>query len=169
MRNRIILAILILAVLTGLIGYWWQRQVFSKEVLSFEILSSREVEFLEEIEYIVRYKNNGAVRLEEPRLIFEYPKQAIVSDDKPLRQEIPLDDIYPGAEKTISFKARLLGSEGENVTAKANLSYRPKNLTARYESETTFTTIIEMVPITFDLDLPSKIESAKNFNFRINY
>jgi hypothetical protein len=169
MRNRLILVIIILAVSAGLIGYWWQRQAFSKEVLNLEILSTREADFAEEIEYIVKYKNNGAICLEEPRLIFEYPKQALVSDDKPLRQEIILDDIYPGVEKTISFKARLLGKEGENITAKTSLSYRPKNLKARYESETTFTTIIKSVPITFELDLPSKIEPAKSFIFRINY
>jgi len=169
MRNRIILVIIILAFLIGLVGYLWQRQVFSKEVLNLEILSSREVALAEEVEYTVKYKNNGAVTLEEPRLIFEYPKQAIVSDNKPLRQEIILDDIYPGTEKTISFKARLLGEKGENITAKATLSYRPKNLTARYESETTFTAIIESVPLTFEIDLPSKIESARSFTFRINY
>ncbi len=169
MRNRLILAIIILAVLVGFIGSWWQSRAFSKEVLHLEILSSREVEFLEEVEYIVRYKNNGAVRLEEPRLIFEYPKQALVPDNKPLWQEITLQDIYPREERTVSFKARLLGKEGENIEAKANLSYRPKNLTARYESGTTFTTIIKSVPITFEFDLPSKIESARNFTFRINY
>lgn len=169
MRHRLILIIIILAVAVGLIGYLWQRQAFSKEILNLEILSKREVDFAEEVEYTVKYKNNGAVCLEESRLIFEYPKQALVSDDRPLRQEITLDDIYPGTEKTISFKARLLGREGENITAKTSLSYRPKNLKARYESETTFTTIIKSVPITFELDLPSKIESAKSFNFRINY
>lgn len=169
MRNRLILVIIISAVLIGLIGYLWQRQSFSKEVLHLEILSLREVDFLEEVEYIVKYKNNGTVLLEEPRLIFEYPKQAIVPDGRPLWQEITLQDIYPREERTVSFKARLLGKEGENITVKASLSYRPKNLTARYESDTTFTTVIKSVPITFEFDLPSKIESAKNFTFRINY
>jgi len=169
MRNRLILAIIILAALVGLIGAWWQSRVFSKEALQLEILSSREVEFFEEVEYTVKYKNNGPVRLEEPRLIFEYPKQAVVPDNRPLWQEIILQDIYPGEERVVSFKARLLGREGENITAKASLSYQPKNLTARYESETTFTTIIKSVPITFEFDLPSRIESARNFTFRINY
>ena len=169
MRNRIILVIIILAVSAGLIGYLWQRQSFSKGNLNLEILSKREVGLAEEVEYTVKYKNNGAICLEEPRLVFEYPKQALVPDDKPLRQEIILDDIYPGVEKTISFKARLLGREGENITAKATLSYRPRNLKPRYESDTTFTTIIKSVPVTFELDLPSKVESAKSFNFRINY
>ena len=169
MRNRLILIIIILAALAGLIGAWWQSRLFSKEALQLEILSSREVEFFEEVEYIVKYKNNGSARLEEPRLIFEYPKQAIVPDNRPLWQEITLQDIYPGEERTVSFKARLLGGEGENITAKASLNYQPKNLTARYESETTFTTIIKSVPVTFEFDLPSKIEAGRNFTFRINY
>jgi len=169
-RNRFIFSIIILAVLAGVIGYWnWQRNIYSKEVLKLEILGPREVDFLEEIEYIVKYKNNGAVRLEEPRLIFEYPKQVILPENRTSFQEITLDDIYPGEEKTISFKARLLGKEGENLVAKASLSYRPKNLKARYESATTFTTTIKQVPLTFEFDLPSKIESGKNFTFRINY
>lgn len=169
-KKKIILSILILAVLAGGIGYWnWQRKIFSKEILQLEILGPREVEVSEEIEYIVRYKNTGTIRLEEARLIFEHPRQAIISEDKSLWQEIPLDDIYPGEERTVSFSAKLLGYEGEKLVAKASLSYQPKNLAARYESATTFTTIIKSVPLTFELDLPSKIEPEKDFRFRVNY
>jgi len=169
-KNKLIFSIIILVVLVGIIGYWnWQRNIYSKEVLKLEILGPETVEMAEDFEYIVKYKNNGTVRLEEPRLIFEYPKQAIVPEGKPLWQEIILEDIYPGEERTIPFKARLLGKEGENMVAKASLSYQPKNLKARYESATTFTTTIKSVPLTFEFDLPSKIESGKNFTFRINY
>ena len=168
--KKIIFFIIILAVLVGILGYWnWQRNIYSKEVLKLEILGPKEADLLEEIEYLVKYKNNGAVRLEEPRLIFEYPKEAILTEGKPLWQEITLDDIYPGQEKTIPFKARLLGKEGELLAAKASLSYQPKNLKARYESVTTFTTQIKQVSLTFEFDLPSKVESGKNFIFRINY
>ena len=169
-KNKFIFFIIILAVLAGAIGYWnWQQNIYSKEVLKLEILGPREVGLMEEIEYLVRYKNNGSIRLEEPRLIFEYPEQAIVPENRPLWQEIILDDIYPGEEKIISFKTRLLGKEGENVLFKASLNYQPKNLKARYELTTTFTTVIESVPLTFEFDLPSKVESGKNFTFRINY
>ncbi|MDI6602936.1 MAG: hypothetical protein QME57_02320 [Patescibacteria group bacterium] len=169
-KNKLIFSIIILALLAGVIGYWsWQRNIYSKEVLKLEILGPETVELAKDFEYIVKYKNNGTVRLEEPKLIFEYPKQAIVPENKALWQEITLDDIYPGEEKTIPFKAKLLGKEGEILIAKASLSYRPKNLKARYELVTTFTTQIKSVPLTFEIDLPSKIESEKSFTFRINY
>ena len=62
-----------------------------------------------------------------------------------------------------------MGKEGEAKIAKAALSYRPKNLKARYESATTFTTVIKSVPLNFEFDLLSKIESGKKFKFVLNY
>jgi len=165
MRRKFIIFLIILAA----IAFWyWQSNLYSKESLKLEILGPEEVEIAESFEYIVKYKNNGKARLEEPILIFEYPEYSIVEDNI-LRKEKELEDIYPGEERTYRFKVRLLAKEGEAKTAKASLSYRPKNLKARYESQTTFTTIIKSVPLTFRFDLPSKIESGKEFNFALNY
>ncbi len=169
MRRKFITFLILLATIVGMAGfYYWQKNIYSKEVLKLEILGPEEAEIYQEIEYIVKYKNNGQVRLEEPRLIFEYPKYSIVEEEV-LRKEISLEDIYPGEERVVPFKARLFGKEGDALTAKATLSYRPKNLKARYESTTTFTTVIKSVPLNFEFDLPSKTESGKEFKFRLNY
>jgi len=168
--RKLIFFIIIFAVIIGIVGFWyWQRNSYSKEILKLEILGPTETELAQEVEYLVKYKNNGTVRLEQAKLIFEYPENSIIEDGKPSWQEIPLEDIYPGEEKTISFKARLLGKEGEVKTAKAELSYQPKNLKARYVSDTTFTTVINKVPLTFEFDLPSKVDSGKELRFRLNY
>ena len=180
MKRKFITFLIIIAAISGLIGFWnWQRNIYSKETLKLEILGPENIELTKEFEYLVKYKNNGNIRLEEPKLIFEYPSHSILDATLPpptgksLRQEIGAeilgDAIYHGEEKTISFKARLIGKEGETLTAKALLSYRPKNLKARYESSTTFTTQIKSVPLTFEFDLPSKIESGKDLKFRLNY
>ncbi len=169
MKRKFISFLLLLAAIVGIAGFWYyQKNFYSKDTLKLEIFSQAEAVIYQEIEYIVKYKNNGNACLEEPKLIFEYSRHSIVEDDI-LRKEIILEDIYPGQEKTISFKARVLGKEGEALTAKAALSYQPKNLKARYESNTTFTTIIKSVPLTFGFDLPSKIESGKEMRFSLNY
>jgi len=169
MRRKFITFLIILAGGVGLFGFWnWKSNIYSKETLKLEILAPNEATLVEEIEYLVKYKNNGSARLEEPKLIFEYPKYSIVEGGV-LRIEKLLDDIYPGEEKTVSFKAKLLGKEGEVRLAKAWLSYRPKNLKAKYESATTFSTTIKSVPLTFEFDLPIKIESGKDFRFNMNY
>src|SRR3989344_8938325 len=113
MRNKLILIIIAVSVIISLIGFWYyQRNIYSKEVLKLEILASSEAGFAEETEYVVKYKNNGNIRLEEPRLVFEYPENSIVGEGK-LREEVVLEDIYPGKEDSVIFKARLLGSEDE--------------------------------------------------------
>jgi len=166
--------IVILAVIVGVFGfYYYQRNVYSKDILKLEILGQGEADLFQEIKYIVKYKNNGKVRLEEPELIFDYPDYSIPIDGTPLRvikkSEELGEAIYPGQEKTFTFTARLMGQEGEIKEARVTLSYRPKNLKARYTSETSFTTIIKKVPLNFDFDLPSKIESGKELKFRLNY
>ena len=172
--KKISIFILIIFAIVGVVGvYYYQRNIYSKEILKLEILGPKETELLQEIEYIVKYKNNGDTRLEEPELIFEYPEYSIPIGETSLRIIKGSSDlggaIYPGEEKSFRFKARLLGKEGEAKIAKANLNYRPKNLKAHYTSDTTFTTIIKKVPLTFEFDLPSQTESEKELRFRLNY
>ncbi len=157
-------------VILGIAGFWYyQKNIYSKEILKLEIIGPERAEAGDEVEYTIKYKNNGNVRLEEARLIFEFPKNSIPISEESTWIERDLDDIYPGEEKTLRLRARVLGKEKEIKTARALLTYRPKNLNAFYDSETTFTTVIEFVPLTFEWDFPSKIEPDKDFRFRINY
>lgn len=168
--RKFILFILILGLLVAILGYYYyQRNIYSKEVLRLEILGPAQVNAFEEVEYLVKYKNNGNITLEEPVLIFQYPKNSLIIDEESERVIKTLEDIYPGEERTISFKGRLLGRENEAKQAEVLLRYRPKNLRAFYESKTTFTTKIESLPLTFELDIPSRTEAGKEEQIFLNY
>lgn len=170
MRKIFIILILILFVAIGVTGYWyWQKNQYSKEILKLEILGPEAAQAGDEVEYLVRFKNNGKVRLEDPELIFEYPKQSLPQNYQSLRITKKIEDIYPGEERIESFRARVFGKENENLEAKTWLSYRPKNLTARYESKTTNTVQIKFVPLTFEFDLPLKAEKDEEVKFSLNY
>ncbi len=171
--KRFIFIIVILGLGLAAAGFWyWQRNPYSKEILKLEILGPEEINLSEEVEYTVRFKNNGNVRLEDPHLTFEFPQYTLSSEEETIRREIKTEEmgaIYPGQEKTFQFKGRLFGRKGEVKTAKVWLSYKVKNLKASYESSTTLNTVIKGVPITFNLDLPSKVESGRDFSFSLNY
>ena len=168
--KRVIFIIIVIGIVIGIAGFWyWRENIYSKEVLKLEILGPEQAEVFEEVKYTVKYKNNGDIRLEDPRLIFEFPEDTLLEPGQTRRQEKELEDIYPGEEKTFQFKARLFGRENEVKTAKAWLNYKPRNLQARYESATTFSTAIKSVPLSFDFDLASRVEAGRDFRFYLNY
>jgi len=169
------LKILLLVVIVGgsIVGYWfYQRTIYSKEILKVEILGPEKIAAGEEFEYTVKYKNNGNFRLENLNFIFQFPDQAISSEEEnqnSLRVVKDLEDLYPGEEKFIRYRARIFGTQDSIHTAYATISFNPKDLNANYQVKTSLTTKIDSVPITFDFDLPSKAMNEKPLNFSINY
>ncbi|MDP2946142.1 MAG: hypothetical protein Q8N61_01655 [bacterium] len=169
MSKKTIRYIVIFGLVIVAAGFWYfQRNAFSKDILKLEILGLDTVEVGQKIDYVLKYKNNGEISLVNAKLTFEFPENSLTGDGK-IRIEQGLDDIYPGEEKTITFSGRVLGQENELKKAKAWLEFQPKNLKARYEVSTTQTTVIKFSPLTFELDLPSRIEAEKDFSFSLNY
>lgn len=169
MNKKNIYIILLSAIALVAIAYFIYREsTFSKEILRLEILGPENAKMGEEIEYTIKYKNNGNFALQNPKLIFNMPENSLTEDGKTIITQ-DLEDIYPGTEKLVKIKTRLLGKEGDLKTAKVVISYTPKNLTVRYELDTTFTTKISEVPITLDFDLPTKAEKGKDLQYSVNY
>ena len=138
-----------------------------------EILGPKEVIPFEQVEYTVRIKNNATFRLENPTLIFMTPENSL-KDGKFYETEVIDEEKFgfflnPGEEKIFTFKFQLLGQEGEKKIVKSLFTYKPKNLKAKYQSETSFVTILKSLPLTFNLEFPRKIPIGQNFSIKINY
>ncbi len=170
MSKTILIFFLIVFAIVGAIGLWyWHSNSYSKETLKLEILGPENVQAGQEIEYLVKLKNNGKVRAENPELIFQVPDKSILEGQPSRRIIQKIEDIYPGEERSYSFKARLFGKKNEILKAMAWLDYNPKNLKTRFEAKTSFSTKIKFVPITFEFDLPSKTEANSQIAFSLNY
>jgi len=172
MKKRIIFPILI--VLLAVIAFLsWDKMSFSKEVLKVEILGPEKTTIGEDVEYIVKLKNNGSVRLEKPELIFTYPDNSIVEGTEGKVKVMTSDqlngDIYPGEERTFKFNARLLGKEKEAKVASVSVSFQPKDLKTRSEVSTTFTTILGEIPLNLTLDVAEKVGTGKALTLKVNY
>ena len=170
MKRKLTLFLIIwFLVLAGLVFWIWKRNIIGKGKLELEILAPELVEAGEEIEYTIRYKNNGSTTLEDAKLIFQFPEHSVVSGGGSLRMTRELENIYPGREISIKFKARLFGKEEDTKTAKAILSYRPKGLKSVYDAETSHTARISRVPLNFDFEIPSRMEPGRENSFSVNY
>jgi len=168
MSKRLIIISIVTAVILVAIIFLYRGSMFSKEILRLEILGPETAKIGDEIEYTVQYKNNGNFVLENPKLTFVLPDNSLAEEGRNILTK-ELDDIYPGNQESVKFKARLLGKDGDIKTAKASISYTPKNITATYESDTTFNTKIDADSITLDFDLPTKAEKGKNLQYSMNY
>jgi len=164
----LIFLLLVFLVLGGVVFWYFQKNTYSKDVLKFEVLGPNEIRAGDEIEYTVKYKNNGSARLENPELVFNFPEGAEPVDNE-MRVTNILEDIYPGQEENIFFRARLYGKEGELMTARAEISYQPKGLQAFYDSESSFSTRIKETPLTFVFDFPANIALDKETKLSLNY
>ncbi|GMX58589.1 MAG: hypothetical protein MCSN_2430 [Candidatus Microsyncoccus archaeolyticus] len=170
--NKTVITLIVLAVVCVVFFIFWQNMSFSKEILKLEIIGPEKASVGEEIEYIVKFKNNGTIRLENPELTFEFPEGAIIDDGTRIQRKSSDEiqgDVYPGQERTVKFTTRYLGKENDIKTVKATMSFQPKDLNSRNEVTTSFTTVLGEVPINFSLDIPTETASGKAFSFRINY
>ena len=101
--KKVTIIVIILAILTGLVGfYYYQKNIYSKEVLKLEILGPETTDLLQEVEHVVKYKNNGNFRLENPELSLEPPKYAL-SNGKFLERKIPEFKRYVRDESRINL------------------------------------------------------------------
>jgi len=169
MRKFLTFFLLAMALLAAIAFWYWRGNIYSKEILKVEILGPEQIQAGDEINYTVKFKNNGKVRLEAAELVFEYPGNASPIEDTQQRINKKLEDIYPGEERTATFKAIAIGKENDTLQATALITYNPKNLKSRYESKTNLTTKITFVPMTLEFDLPVKAEQGGDLSFTVNY
>jgi len=167
--KKIILILLVVLISFGsIIFFYYKDKVFSEEILQLEILGPSDVKMGEEIEYTVKYKNNGNFILENAKIIFELPDNSLTEDSQ-TRFKKDLKDINPGTEDFIKFKGRLLGKEGDLKVVKAIISYSPYDLSVKYESEANFTSKIDSVNLSLDFDLPAIMERGKELSYSLIY
>jgi uncharacterized repeat protein (TIGR01451 family) len=170
MKKAIIILLVIAAAALVILGgmWYWRESLFSNGAMRVEILGPDSAKAGDQVTYTVKYKNNGNFPLQDVKLVFNLPDHSITEDDKTYFSR-DLSDLAPGDEGVVTFSATLLGKEGDVASAHAAISYMPKNLSARYESQANLATVIAAVPITLTYDMPSKAEKGKQVSYTINY
>ncbi|MFA5369062.1 MAG: hypothetical protein WC303_03650 [Candidatus Paceibacterota bacterium] len=171
--NKKIFIIISLIVLVGAAAFYWQNLSYSKQALKLEILGPDKADMGQSLEYTVKFKNNGEVRLTNPDLFFQFPDGALLEDSQQKVMHLDSEDlggdIYPGEERSFKFTTRLLGKENETKQMMARMSFQPAGLKTTNEVKTTFTTILGKVPINLLIEMSDQAAAGKALTIRINY
>ncbi len=158
-------------------GWWWYvGHSFDRSQVALEIFGAERVVSGEEVNYVVRYKNNTSIVLSDAVLTFFFPKDSLPEDDLAVKQfgetwatEKKLGNLAAGQEGQTEFNITVLGDKDSRQDFSAKLSYRPANVKLEYANESEFASTIIAVPLVLSFDLPEKVVAGQTINFSLKY
>ena len=148
---------------------WRGLTSFNTNQIKFEIEGAERIVSGDEIKYIVKYKNETKLVLNNLELIFRYPEDSIPSDSQDLVRSFKLGSLEVGQEKELELPVRVIGLKEDKKKAWAELFYTPGNLSSRFSNKAEFETEILSVPFILDFDLPEKLVDGQVFDFSLIY
>ena len=169
--------VLLIGIIGSAVWFFWARwHVFDKTQIEFSIFGPERLVSGEEATYLVRYKNNSRVVLENAVLTFTFPEQSVLSESQKVSQGgdslqsvVNLDKLASGEEGQREFKIKTWGDKDSRSRFFAKINYRPAGLNVVFENQAEFESVIIAVPLVLNFDLPKKIVSGQEINFSLRY
>lgn len=154
------------------VGFFiWGQFSFSKNDFQIEIYAPQKAISGETISYLVQYKNNNNVNLENVKFQFYFPEGSIIKDKEEGRAflERDLKTIFSGQAGEEEFRVQITGVKNEIKKAKVVVSFNPSSISSTYETQVEQETEIIAVPLILNLNLPEKSVSGQKINFNLQY
>jgi len=171
--------VVVFLVMLGAIGggiYWRWLNSFDKNEIALDIFGAERIVSGEEVNYVVRIKNNTKTALQNAKLEFLFPSDSIFSDGGGTSRQgdfnlaaKSIGNIAAGQELQETFKIRVLGDKDAQQKFSAKFSYKPSNSSLEFLNEKDFLSTIISVPLVLGFNLPEKIVSEQTLNFSLKY
>ena len=157
--------------------FWWRNSdSFNTGDVALDIFGQDRVVSGEEVNYIVRYKNNSGVAISNATLLFSLSGQSMPVDaGSAVKQgdsmviSKNLGQLSPNQEGQAEFKIRVLGDKDSQQKFTAKLNYRPSNISSDFSNTKEFASTIISVPLVLSFILPERIVSGQTMNFSLRY
>ena len=173
MRSRFLWIVIGTAALLALALFYFLGGfgIFYRDSVDLKISGPEALEGGERMRWDVLATNRGSKTLEDVELLFEYPvgSKPLDAKAKALRDRKAIGKIAPGESVAAFFEAFVFGTQGEELSAKAELEYRPEDSSAILAKEKTFSTRIISSPIGISVDLPQEIRAGQETEIKISY
>ncbi|MDD2753214.1 MAG: hypothetical protein PHT44_01215 [Candidatus Portnoybacteria bacterium] len=157
--------------------FWWRNfKSFNTDEMSLDIFGQDRVVSGEEVNYIVRYKNNSGVAVSNATLSFSFSNQLMPVDSSGAVKQGDLmvmsknlGQLAPEQDGQAEFKVRVLGDKDSQQKFTAKLNYRPSNISSDFSNSKEFASTIISVPLVLSFILPDRIVSGQTMNFSLRY
>lgn len=143
--------------------------VFDQDKVSLSVEGVERIVSGEQIDYLVKYKNETRLELTQIKLTFHYPENSIPQETEDLVQTIDLPNLPAGQSGQTKLPARIIGLKEEAKKAWAEFSYQPAGVSSVFKRQAESSTTIISVPLILDFDLPEKLVDNQSFDFSLKY
>ncbi|KKT41713.1 MAG: hypothetical protein UW30_C0005G0027 [Candidatus Giovannonibacteria bacterium GW2011_GWA2_44_13b] len=141
--------------------------------INVDITGEKNISSGDRVSWQVRVLNNNKTAIENAVLVFNYPEGATpVIGQKPegvLREKKDLNTLNPGESASFTFNAYVFGARNSQKQVSATLEYRPKNSSATFGKQSSFSFSIAKAPVTISLVLPEDLRIGQTADLEIRY
>lgn len=144
----------------------------SSDNLKLEILGDKNVTAGADIEYEIKYKNNGDMPLASSEIGLYLPKTFVLSSSTPLlddRDVLKIGTLEAGDGGSIIINGKFFSAEGEKNVLQAVLIYKPSNFNSTFQKVAKLE--VETSGSVFDgsLEGPDKISVGSDVEYELTY
>ncbi len=167
-KYSVFAVLLIIILFLGYLVFF--RNIFSKENILVEVLSSKQAANGEKLSWVVKIKNNSNIKIQDVKLVFDYPLGTFDEEGNvKKREEIKIDQIASKKEETKTFSGIIFGKKNEEKKAKAKIVYHPQGLSTEFENEGSFSTLLTDSFVVFDMKAPDRVNQKEEFNITLTW
>jgi len=146
------------------------REKFSINDVSLEILTSKEAEAGEPMNFVFICKNKSKKDLVNAKLIVDRsPGIFDAKTNAPLASSFNLDNVTAGKESRKEFQLALFGKKDEIKEIKVKIEFTPENQGESYSMEGHSQIAISEVPLFLRFDMPTQAASGQEIGFSFEY
>ncbi|MEK7506580.1 MAG: hypothetical protein AAB566_00805 [Patescibacteria group bacterium] len=149
------------------------RSNFSEAKVDFKIDGPTEISSGELVSYKISYKNGNKAGLNDVKLTFFYPPDAVPVRDGNIvgttNENITFGNLGSGEVGERIITAYLVGDRGNIKTAKAVLVFKPENVQSSFKKETSVATTITQLAIPLTLVAPPSVINGQNITYLVDY
>lgn len=163
--------ILALGGIVGLVSYQRSKGIFDREKVAVIIDGPKTVTSGEILRFSIIYQNKSNVALGEVELSIVPPKDLdglkITMDGKEsdFSKNIKIGTVEKQSEGKIELSGRIIGPEKNIYYTEAILSFKPVNISSKFETTAKFSTTIKDTPLQFSLNAPKQVFSGEEVHY----
>jgi len=151
--------------------YFNKKRQFAEDKIKLEILGPDKATAGDEISYLINYKNEGEIELNDIALYVKLPSGFNVTEKVPQTENTTwhIDNLNINENGQIKIKGNLIDQPNTEQKIKAVISYIPENFSSEFSKTALFSTQLNPLRLNTEINHPNQAVPGQKFNISITY